>query len=124
MNRKHGRDRVLPNDWTEVIEKVQEVLTQAQSEAAEREQALAGNMPGIPSTEKAAAWKQGFEQFDERLRLFQARVQQADEDAADAELALADGEKALEHWLARATEITRRVAEAQGAAASSRQSTV
>jgi len=113
MNRKHGRDRVLPNDWTEVIEKVQEVLTQAQSEAAEREQALAGNMPGIPSTEKAAAWKQGFEQFDERLRLFQARVQQADEDAADAELALADGEKALEHWLARATEIARRVEKTQ-----------
>jgi len=113
MNRKHGRDRVLPNDWMEVIEKVQEVLTQAQSEAAEREQALAGNMPGIPSTEKAAAWKQGFEQFDERLRLFQARVQQADEDAADGELALADGEKALEHWLARATEITRRVEKTQ-----------
>src|SRR5438094_2734 len=124
MNQKHCRDRVLPKDWTEVIEKVQEVLTQARSEAAEREQALAGNMPGIPSTEKAAAWKQGFEQFDERLRLFQARVQQADEDAADAELALTDGEKVLEHWLARATEITRRVAEAQGAAASSRQSTV
>ena len=113
MKRKHAGPRVLPNDWTEVIEKVQEVLTQAQSEAAEREQALAGNMPGIPSTEKAAAWKQGFEQFDERLRLFQARVQQADEDAADAELALTDGEKALEHWLARATEIARRVAKAQ-----------
>ncbi len=95
MKRKHAGPRVLANDWTEVIEKVQEVLTQAQSEAAEREQALAGNMPGIPSTEKAAAWKQGFEQFDERLRLFQARVQQADEDAADAELALTDGEKAL-----------------------------
>jgi len=119
MKRNRGRDRVLPNDWTEVIEKVQEVLTQAQSEAAEREQALAGNTPGIPSTEKAAAWKQGFEQFDERLRLFQARVQQADEDAADGELALADGEKALEHWLARATEITRRVAKTQVAASPS-----
>jgi hypothetical protein len=110
MKRKHASGRALPNDWTEVIAKVQEVLTQTESAAAEREQGLAGNTPAIPSTPKAAAWKHGFEQFEEHLGLFEAGVQQAEDDAADAELALADGEKALAHWLARATEITRRVA--------------
>jgi hypothetical protein len=110
MKRKNDGIRALPKDWTEVIEKVQEVLTQTQSEAAAREQALLENVPSAPGSEKAAAWKQGFEQFDERLRLFQTRVQQAEDDAADAELALADGEKALEHWLARANEIAQRVA--------------
>jgi len=119
MKRKHDGVRALPKDWTEVIEKVQEVLTQTQSEAAAREQGLAENMPAIPHPEKAAYWKQGFEQFDERLSLFQARVQQVEDDAADAELALADGEKALEHWLARANEITQRVVKTQTTATSS-----
>jgi hypothetical protein len=110
MKRKHVGGRVLPADWTEVIGEVQEVLTQAEKEAGKREKLLAGIMPSIPSAGKAVAWKQGLERFEERLQLFQARVQQAEDNAADGELALADGEKALEHWLARANEITRRVA--------------
>ena len=118
MKRKHAGIQVLPKDWTEVIEKVQEVLTQTQLEAAAREQALPEKVPSAPGSETAAAWKQGFEQFDERLRLFQSRVQQAEDNAEDAELALADGEKALEYWLARANEINQRVAKTEATAAS------
>ena len=67
MKRKHAGGRVLPADWTEVIGEVQEVLTQAEKEAGEREKLLAGIMPSIPSAGKAAAWKQGLERFDQRL---------------------------------------------------------
>ena len=55
MKRKHAGGRVLPADWTEVIGEVQEVLTQAEKEAGEREKLLAGIMPSIPSAGKAAA---------------------------------------------------------------------
>jgi hypothetical protein len=99
-------------DWSEVIGKVQEVLTQTEKEAGEREQNLAEIMPPA-SHEKSAAWKEGLEQFEKRFDQFQARIQQAEEDASEAELVLADGEKTLEHWLARVVDVTRRVAKAQ-----------
>ena len=113
MKRKNAGGRVLPADWTEAVGKVQEVLTQAENEAGEREKSLANFAPAVESGEKAVAWKHGLGQFQERLQLFQAKIQQAEEDAAEAELALSDGEKTLEHWLARANDITRRAAKIQ-----------
>jgi len=113
MKRKKTSDRVLPADWTEVVGKVQEVLTQTEIEAGEREKILTGMATSFLPAKKANAWKKGIEQFEERLQLFQSAVQQAEDDATEAELVLADGEKALEHWLARASDISRSVAKIQ-----------
>jgi hypothetical protein len=112
MKRKQAGDRVLPADWTEVIGKVQEVLTQAEKEAAEREQALTPAKPSTPSAKRAAAWKEGLESFEERLKLFQAKVQQAEDVAAEADLALGDGEKALDDWLTRVSQVRGKVSAA------------
>ena len=110
MRRKHTGNQVLPVDWSEVIGNVQEVLTQTEKETGEREQNLAEIMPPT-SHEKSAGWKEGLEQFEKRFDQFQARIQQAEEDACEAELVLEDGEKTLEHWLNRAAEVGQHVRE-------------
>jgi hypothetical protein len=112
MKRNRAGDRVLPADWTEVIVNVQEVLTQAESDAAERERGLKATKASRPSAKTRSAWKEGLERFEEHLRLFQAKVQQAEDEATEADLALADGEKTLEDWLTRVKTVSRRVAEA------------
>ena len=112
MKRNRAGDRVLPVDWTEVIEKVQEVLTHVESDAAERERGLTATKSSRPSVKTRSAWKEGLERFEESLRLFQAKVQQAEDEATEADLALADGEKGLEDWLTRAKGISIKVTEA------------
>jgi chromosome segregation ATPase len=110
MKRNRAAEHILPADWTEVVGKVQEILTQAEKAAGEREQALAQIAASIPSADKAAAWKEGLEQFEEQLRLFDSGVQKAEDQASEAELVSADGEKALEDWLARVAGLTNKVA--------------
>jgi hypothetical protein len=112
MKRNHAGDRVLPADWTEVIGNVQEVLTQAESDAAERERGLKATKASQPSAKTRSAWKEGLERFEESLRLFQAKVQQAEDEATEADLALADGEKGLEDWLTRVKQVSSKVAAA------------
>ena len=110
MKKNRAGEPVLPADWNEVVDNVRKILTEVEQAAGERERALASIAAPAPSADKAAAWKEGLERFEERLRQFDVGVQQAEDRASDAELALADGEKALEDWLARAAEITGRVA--------------
>jgi len=52
----------------------------------------------------SAAREQPLEHFEERLQRFRAALQKAEDDAEEADLALADGERSLENWLARAKE--------------------
>jgi len=109
MKQNHVENSVLPTDWTEVIGKVHDVLTQTETSAAEREKKLAKIVHSVPTREKTKKWKQTLEGFEERLQLFQAAVQKAEDNAEEADLALADGEKALQHWLAQATAISSKI---------------
>jgi hypothetical protein len=109
MKRNHVDNPVLPNDWTNVLENVREVLIQTAKSAAERERRLVHEIPSLPKKEKRKAWNESLEHFEDRLRLFQSAVQKAEEDASDADLALADAEKALQQWLARARESSQKV---------------
>jgi hypothetical protein len=103
MIRNQTDNTVLPTDWTEVVGKVHEVLTQTETAAAEREKKLAKVAPSISTKEKAKKWKQNLESFEKHLQLFQGAVQKAEDNAEEADLALADAEKALNDWLKRAT---------------------
>ncbi len=104
MKRSHVENLALPKDWTNVLENVQEVLTQTAKAADERDRRLAHDPPSNPRKQKSRVWNESLEHFEDRLRLFQSAVQKAEEDAEEAGLALADGEKALRQWLARAKE--------------------
>jgi hypothetical protein len=114
MKRNHVENAVLPNDWTNVLENVQLVLTQTAKAAAEREHRLVQEVPTLPKKEKKKAWNESREHFENRLRLFQSTVQKAEEDAEEADLALADAEKGLEYWLARAGDTARKVDQLTG----------
>lgn len=109
MKRKQIGEPVLPTDWTGVIDRVQDVLTQTETAAAERERRVADVPLSVPSAKKATAWKDSLEHFENRLRLFQAAFQKAEEDAEEADITLADAEKALQQWLARARESSGKV---------------
>ena len=109
MKRKHAENQVLPTDWTGVIENVQDILTQTETAAAERERRVVDVPLSVPSAKKATAWKESLEHFEDRLRLFQATFQKAEENAEEADLALADGEKALQQWLTRARESSQKM---------------
>jgi len=120
MKRSHVEKPMLPNDWSNVIENVQEVLTQTAKSAAERERRLLHEGPSVQKRKKGMAWNESLEHFEERLQLFQSAVQKAEDDAELADAALADAEKALQQWLARATNMTRKLREVQGVSDSSR----
>ena len=104
MKRSHVEKPMLPNDWSNVIENVQEVLTQTAKSAAERERRLLHEGPSVQKRKKGMAWNESLEHFEERLQLFQSAVQKAEDDAELADAALADAEKAIQNWLARARE--------------------
>ena len=102
MKRNQIENQVLPADWSQVIDRVQHVLTQTEKAAGERARLLA--QEPVPPKEMNAAREQPLEHFEERLQRFRAALQKAEDDAEEADLALADGEKALLNWLARAKE--------------------
>ncbi len=102
MQRNLIENQVLPADWSQVIDRVQHVLTQTEKAAGERARLLA--QEPVPPKEMNAAREQPLEHFEERLQQFRAALQKAEDDAEEADLALADGERSLENWLARAKE--------------------
>jgi hypothetical protein len=100
MKQNQIENQVLPADWSQVIDRVQHVLTQTEKAAGERARHLA--QEPVPPKEMNAAWQQTLEHFEEGLQRFRAALQKAEDDAEGADLALADGEKAFEQWLIRA----------------------
>ena len=103
MQRHQIENQVLPADWSQVIDRVQHVLTQTEKAAGERARHLAQEGP-VPPREMNAAREQPLEHFEERLQQFRAALQKAEDDAEETDLALTDGERSLENWLARAKE--------------------
>ncbi len=103
MKRNLIENQVLPADWSQVIDRVQHVLTQTEKAAGERARHLAQEEP-VPPKEMNAAREQPLEHFEERLQQFRAALQKAEDDAEETDLALTDGERSLENWLARAKE--------------------
>jgi multidrug resistance efflux pump len=102
MKRNQIENQGLPADWPHVIDQVQDVLAQTEKTAGERERTLTREEPN-PLREKNTVWQPTLEHFEERLRRFHASLQKAEDHAEEADLALADGERALQNWLDRAS---------------------
>jgi hypothetical protein len=89
----------LPKDWGEVLDRVQQALTQAVTETTERERTLQLTPQAETGTERTERWQQQLAQLDEHLRALQACAQRAAENAAQTDAALASSEETLCRWL-------------------------
>jgi hypothetical protein len=108
MKRNQIERQALPADWTEVIDQVQDILTQTERTAGERALRLTTKEPNPPK-EKTARFEPTLEDFEERIQRFRAALQKAEDDGEEADIALADGERALQAWLARAKESANKI---------------
>ena len=103
MKRNQIERQALPTDWMDVVDQVQDVLTWTEKAAGERALRLASEEPNPPK-EKTAVLEPTLEHFEERIQQFRAALQKAEDDGEEADIALADGERALQAWLDRARE--------------------
>jgi hypothetical protein len=101
----------LPASWATILENVQQAITQAQAEAVQTAQtldaALATDAGGLPDD---TAWRRSMEQLEEKFRQMKDCTARADQQAQEAEQALAQSEEALRQWLALAEAIRRKLA--------------
>ena len=92
---------VLPPNWTEVLETMQQALAQAVTAAAAREKAL---MP------EPFAVTPALDASDQRARAFTARLRQVEQAAAEAEAKIIADEKTLADWQNAAAVVRQRLA--------------
>jgi hypothetical protein len=93
-----SQESVLPKDWLEVLERIQQALTHALEDATQRERAV----DPIPESTNAATPQPNLEQVDQWMLAFQSCFQQAEWDAAEVEAALEEGQDSLQRWLTAA----------------------
>jgi chromosome segregation ATPase len=86
-------------DWQDVIEKVQEVLTQTGAAAAERARILDSTSTPAQSEEKLVAWKQGLERYEERIQGLQACLHQAEQKMDESEASMSEVEPKMNDWI-------------------------
>jgi methyl-accepting chemotaxis protein len=99
MQRNQTARGLLAKDWKEVIEKVQEVFAQTGSEAAERARNLDSAPASSQSEQKVAAWKEGLEQYEERIQGFQACLHRAEQNMEESEASLLEAEDGINEWI-------------------------
>jgi hypothetical protein len=105
----------LPASWATILENVQKAITQAQAEAVQTAQALDAALATDASTlPDADAWQRGLEQLEEKFRQMKDCTARADQQAQEAEQALAQSEDALQQWLVLAEAIRRKLASGGG----------
>ncbi len=108
-------ESVLPADWTEVLQTVEQALEQAVAAAWQREQELpeTSSPPNLASGGEDA-WQQGWQRLEERLQGLQAVARQAEQGVAEIDALLQTAEVALRRWLAVAQTNGQNLAEGGG----------
>jgi hypothetical protein len=105
MTKRTSSHAVLPADWTEILQRVQQTLAQADVEAAQRVTALEpAAEAGISRT---PAWRDALEQLQTRLDALSTFTDRATSLIGEADVALGAGEDMLQGWL-QASEAARR----------------
>ena len=97
--------RTLSADWTQVLARVQNALAQAVVQLQEREQALTAMAP-----QPLAAMPLNFSGYEKHLTAFAACPEQAEQNLAQLDIELKDGEDAMRQWLAQAETARRNLA--------------
>ena len=114
MRRASTSRPILPADWTEVLERVQQTLEEADAAAAKRAEGLNGNID--PSGGLPSRLASDLEQMRERLDKLSSYLDRATGTVSDADVALGAGEEALRTWLQASEASRRRLAEWVGRA--------
>jgi chromosome segregation ATPase len=107
----HGWEQAMQNsrnmsaDWNQVLDQVEHALENAVQRLQEREQALA-------QSASAAATLQSldFAQFEDRLAAFAGQPREVEQQLAELDASLGEGEEKLRRWLAQSDATRRRLA--------------
>jgi hypothetical protein len=114
MRRASNPRPILPADWTEVLERVQQTLEEADAAATRRAEALNVNTESSGSLCPRLAGE--LDQMRERLDKLSSYVDRATGTVSDADVALGAGEEALRTWLQASETGRRRLADWVGRA--------
>ena len=101
------RTSVLPADWPQTLDQIQEVLARALAEAEGRERQLAASPATSPTPD--------LQRLDSCLNGFRARLAQAERQVLEADRWLSERQEAVQQWSEAAASVRRRLAEARGA---------
>lgn len=86
-------------DWMKTMEQLQDSIHQTAAEITRHEQALASPLLVTDlSAERHTSWLRALESIGDRMQEFQTRIEQAEQDARDAESALAGHETEMVHF--------------------------
>jgi hypothetical protein len=106
---------VRPSAWTEILEKVEGALEQAQEQAAQREQALMiGAQPPESEADQEAARRRHMGRIEEHWQRLQSIVREAELAAAEADDPLGFEEEMLRRWLDATAAVKARLADGAG----------
>ena len=101
----------LPETWAQILDEVDATLRKAETEAAQRAQAISHFAPStVADRERAASWQQSLERLEQRMQGWPTILQQAEKEALNADVALKAGEEALRRWLSEAEALGQRLA--------------
>ncbi len=100
-------------DWMQMLDRVQESLTEALQQTEEQERALAEELG--PTGGWADAGRRCLEQIDERLRGLEGHLEKADGVAAEVEALLTWDEQEARSWAEQAGAARRRLVGLAGA---------
>lgn len=111
MQSREDRERSLPAAWPGVLDRIQQALVQAVTEATRQQKELETMIgPAQPTAERDGVCNRGLEQLVERLRGLQTSFEKAEAEAAAAAGDLASDADAFNQWLTLAQETQRRLA--------------
>jgi hypothetical protein len=103
MQPSSSSESMVPADWIQVLEKLQQALAQAVVETDQRQQALEAALPAATlEPEEEENDRRILAQVEERFLQFHSRVHQAEESVAATDAALRASEQATREWLGAA----------------------
>ena len=101
----------LPETWAQVLDEVEATLRGAEAAAAQRGLAIDHFAPATASQlERTALWNQNLKHLEERMQGWPAVLQQAEKEAANADVVLKAPEEALRRWLSEVEVFGQRLA--------------
>lgn len=100
----------LPEEWEEMLTRMEQFLGQAEAETAKHEQEL-NAAPAQDATASQTDWQARLQHWDALVLGMQAFAQQSEQKAAETSAALRESEEGLRGWLTTAVTIRQRLAD-------------
>jgi hypothetical protein len=97
--------------WTEVLDKVEQMLARSATAAELHEQSIAAAPAATPDEDRAASWRRFLDQLEQHLGGLQRCTEQATAAGAAADAELHAGQEAVSAWLQRRTALAQNLAD-------------